>query len=96
MIHTKDHKTLDMFAPFPFLGPKRKARIEASWAKLFREEVLPVLPVHKIHTYYHKSKGAPTKELYAMLGLLLLQQMHDLTDEEAVDQFAYNIHREGD
>ena len=91
MIHTKDHKTLDMFTPFPFLGPKRKARIEASWAKLFREEVLPVLPVHKVHTYYHKSKGAPTKELYAMLGLLLLQQMHDLTDEEAVDQFAYNI-----
>lgn len=91
MIHTKDHKTLDMFDPFPFLGPKRKQRIEASWAKLFREEILPVLPVHKMLAYYHASKGAPTKELYAMLGLLLGQQMHDLTDEEAVDQFAYNI-----
>ena len=91
MIHTKDHKTLDIFDPFPFLGPKRKKRIEASWAKLFREEVLPILPVHKVWEYYHASKGAPTKELYAMLGLLLLQQMHDLTDEEAVDQFAYNV-----
>jgi len=91
MIHTKDHKTHDMFDPFPFLGPKRKQRIEASWAKLFRDEVLPVLPVYKVQKYYHASKGAPTKELYAMLGLLLLQQMHDLTDEEAVDQFAYNI-----
>jgi len=91
MIYTKDHKTLDMFDPFPFLGPKRKQRIEASWAKLFREEILPILPVHKLRKYYHASKGAPTKDLYAMLGLLLLQQMHDLTDEEAVDQFAYNI-----
>lgn len=91
MIHTKDHKTLDMFDPFPFLGPRRKARIDASWAKLFREEVLPVLPVYKMQKYYHTWKGAPTKEMYAMLGLLLLQQMHDLTDEEAVDQFAYNI-----
>ncbi|HLG29578.1 MAG TPA: transposase, partial [Candidatus Brocadiales bacterium] len=91
MIYTKDHKTLDMYDPFPFLGPKRRQRIEASWAKLFREEVLPVLPVYKVHKYYHESKGAPTKELYAMLGLLLLQQMHDLTDEETVDQFAYNI-----
>jgi len=91
MIHTKDHKTLDMFDPFPFLGPRRKARIEASWAKLFREEILPALPVHKVSKCYHTSKGAPTKELYAMLGMLLLQQMHDLTDEEAVDQFAYNI-----
>ncbi len=26
-----------------------------------------------------------------MLGLMVIQQMHDLTDEEAVDQFAYNL-----
>jgi hypothetical protein len=24
MIHTKDHKTLNIFDPFAFLGPKRK------------------------------------------------------------------------
>lgn len=30
MIYIKDHKTLDMFDPFPFLGPRRKARIEAT------------------------------------------------------------------
>lgn len=91
MIYTKDHKTLDMFDPYPFLGPKRKQRIQASWAKLFREEILPTLPVEKVFSHYDASQGAPTKELYAMLGLMVLQQMHDLTDEEAVDQFAYNI-----
>ena len=68
MIHTKDHKTLDMFDPFPFLGPKRKQRIEASWAKLFREEVLPVLPVHKVQKYYHASKGAPTQGVVRHAG----------------------------
>lgn len=26
-----------------------------------------------------------------MLGLMVIQQMHDMTDEEAVDQFAYNL-----
>lgn len=91
MIYTKDHKTLDMYNPFPFLGPKRKQRIETSWAKLFREEILPTLPVEKVFPSYNTSKGAPTKELYAMIGLMILQQMHDMTDEETVDQFAYNI-----
>src|SRR3990172_2793162 len=67
MIHIKDHKTPDMFDPFPFLGPKRKQRIEESWAKIFREHVLTTLPVEKILS------------------------MHDPTDEEAVDQFAYNL-----
>lgn len=91
MIYIKDHKTSDMFDPFPFLGPKRKQRIETSWAKIFREHILSTLPVEKVYSKYDPVFGAPTKELYSMLGLMVLQQMHDLTDEEAVDQFAYNI-----
>ena len=91
MIYTKDHKTRDMFDPFPFLGPKRKQRIEGSWAKVFREHILPSLPVEKVFSQYDPVMGAPTKELYAMLGLMIIQQMQDLTDEEAVDQFAYNL-----
>mgnify|MGYP001561264774 CR=1 FL=1 len=91
MIHIKDHKTPDMFDPFPFLGPKRKQRIEESWAKVFREHILTTLPVEKIFSKYDPVFGAPTKELYAMIGLMVIQHMHDLTDEEAVDQFAYNF-----
>jgi hypothetical protein len=91
MIHIKDHKTPDMFEPFPFLGPKRKQRIEESWAKVFREYILTTLPVEKIFSKYNPVFGAPTKELYAMFGLMVIQQMHDMTDEEAVDQFAYNL-----
>lgn len=91
MIHIKDHKTPDMFDPFPFLGPKRKQRIEESWAKVFREHILTTLPVEKVFSKYDPVFGAPTKELYSMIGLMVLQQMNDLTDEEAVDQFAYNL-----
>jgi hypothetical protein len=91
MIHIKDHKTPDMFDPFPFLGPKRKQRIEESWAKIFREHILLTLPVEKVFSNYDPVMGAPTKELYAILGLMIIQQMHDMTDEEAVDQFAYNL-----
>ncbi len=91
MIHTKDHKTVNIFDPFDYLGPKRKSLIENSWAKIFRDEILPELPVHKLQPFYHSSRGAPTKELYAMLGLMILQQMHDFTDEEAIDEYAFNI-----
>ena len=79
MIYTKDHKTVNIFDPFDYLGPKRKRLIENSWAKIFRDEILPELPVNKLQPFYHSSRGAPTKELYAMLGLMILQQMHDFT-----------------
>jgi hypothetical protein len=91
MIHVKDHKQVDMFNPFEALGPKRLALLESSWAHLFREEILHRLPVHKLFPHFDDLKGRPTKELYAMLGIVLLQQMEDLTDEETVHQFAFNI-----
>lgn len=91
MIHVKDHKQYDMFSPFEHLGPRRLALLESSWAHLFREEILHKLPAEKLFPHYDELKGRRTKELYAMLGIVLLQQMEDLTDEEAVCQFAFNI-----
>lgn len=91
MIFTRDHKTLDIFDPFPWLGPKRRELINNSWAKLFREQILTELPIRHVADAYHQVTGRPTKELYAMLGLMILQQMNDLTDDEAVYQYAFNI-----
>jgi hypothetical protein len=91
VIHVKDHKQCDMFNPFEHLGPKRLALLESSWAHLFREEILHKLPAEKLFPLYSELTGRRTKELYAMLGLVLLQQMEDLTDEETVRQFAFNI-----
>lgn len=91
MIHVKDHKQCDMFNPFEHLGPKRLALLESSWAHLFREEILHKLPVEKIFPLYDEFKGRKTKELYTMLGIVLLQQMEDLTDEATVHEFAFSI-----
>jgi len=91
MIHFKDHKTLNIFDPLAFLGPKRKKLMDTSWARLFRDQILPELPVDKVFKNYHWAMGRPTKELYAMLGVMILQQMHDLTDEETIHQYAFNI-----
>lgn len=91
MVNVKNHKQYDMFPPFEHLGPKRLALLESSWAHLFREEILHKLPAEKLFPLFSQDKGRKTKELYAMLGAVLLQQMEDLTDEETVDQFAFNI-----
>ena len=91
MIHVKDHKQYDMFNPFEHLGPKRLALLESSWAHLFREEILHKLPVEKLFPLFSEHSGRRTKELYAMLGIVLLQQQLDLTDDEAIQQFSFNI-----
>lgn len=91
MFYTKDHKTIDMFDQFDFLGPKRRTLLNETWAKIFRDEILPDLPVDILKPTYDDIMGRPTKELYAMLGVMIIQQMEDLSDEEASRQFAFNI-----
>jgi hypothetical protein len=91
MIHARDHKTPYLIDPWDYLGPKRRKLLDDSWAGLFREHILSELPVHKIASCYTDGFGRPTKEIFATMGALILQQMHDLTDEETVSQFSFNL-----
>jgi len=90
MIHTKDHSTGYLFDPWDHLGPKRRKLLEQSWAGLFREHILQELPVNKIAPYFTEGFGRPTKELYMALGVIVLQQSLDLTDDETISQLAFN------
>ena len=91
MIYTRDHQTSYIFDPWEYLGPKRRKLMEESWAGLFREHILKDLPVHKLARYFTAGFGRPTKELYTAMAVQILQQIHDLTDEETVSQLAFNI-----
>ncbi len=91
MFHARDHQTAYLIDPWDYLGPKRRKRLDESWAGLFREHILPGLPVQRLASCYTEGFGRPGKEIYAALGALILQQMHDLTDEETVSQFSFNL-----
>ena len=91
MFNVKDHKTIYMFDPFDYLGPKRRKMLDESWAGIFRDHVRHVLPVDLLAPYYSAGMGRPTNELVAMMGAMVLQHMHDLTDEETTEQFAFNL-----
>ncbi|WP_319521207.1 transposase [uncultured Desulfosarcina sp.] len=49
------------------------------------------MPVSALSPFFSAGFGRPTKYLYTVVGVLILQQNHDLNDAEAVDQLAYNI-----
>ncbi len=74
MIHARDHKTPYLFDPWNYLGSKRRKLLDESWTGLFREHILPNLPVHKIASCYARGFGRPTKKIFAALGSLILQQ----------------------
>lgn len=91
MINIKNHKQGEFFDPWAFLSLKRRALLDKSWAGLFQKHLLCELPVGEIVPFFNEHLGRPSKELYTALGAIMLQQIHDLTDAETVDQLAFNI-----
>jgi hypothetical protein len=80
MIRTRDPRQASLIDPWGHLGPKRRRLLENSWAGLFRQEILSELPVEQLAPSFRADFGRPAKELHTVLGVLVLQQMHDLTD----------------
>jgi len=91
MLTIHDHQSGDLFDPWEHLGPQRRTLLEKSWAGVFRQYLLEHLPVTELATSFCVTFGRPTKDLYAVLGALILQQLHDLTDAETVEAIA--LHR---
>ena len=58
---------------------------------MFRDYLLRHLPVGELTKHFRDDIGRPSKELYAAIGALILQQLHDLTDKQTVEAVALNI-----
>jgi len=90
-IKNRDNLYFDGMDPMDNHFHQRKIELlQKSWAGVFRDHVLPQLPVKEIAKHFDKYMGRPTKELTAMCGACVLQQFFDLTDEQTRDQLAFN------
>ncbi|MEA3350679.1 MAG: transposase [Chloroflexota bacterium] len=90
MFNAKDRQTGYLFDPWEHLGPKRRKLMDQSWAGLFRTEILCELPVEKMAPYFSVDFGRSTKEMYTVMGAIIIQQAQNFSDEETVYQLAFN------
>ena len=57
---------------------------------MFRKYLLEQLPVGEIAKHFDEIMGRPTKELYTAMGALILQQLHDLSDQKVTMALAFH------
>lgn len=75
------------------LTPEKIARLEKNhWAGSFRGKALPVLLANEqtFRPLFCEDNGRPNKPVAATLGVLILKETFDLTDEAALDNFEFN------
>jgi Transposase DDE domain len=90
MIHLVDPRQNRLFDPFEGVIPPAGLRIiSEGWQGVFRHVLLEVMPVGQLATHFSRTLGAPTKELYAMAGLVFLADFFDWTADQAVEAYIF-------
>jgi hypothetical protein len=72
------------------LSPFQRRRLAGSWVLPFRDHILPLIDEHAFAPFFHASHGAPNRSIAVVVGILLLKDIFDFTDEEALDHFAFD------
>ena len=80
MITFRDRRTPDLFDRWSEMGQKRRLLLDRSWAGVFRDHLLDDLPIQELLPLFDDRLGRPSKDLHIVIGVLLLQQLHDLSD----------------
>jgi len=71
--------------------PKKRARLERSWAEVFRTRVLPLIDEEPFRGCFHASVGRPNKSIRLLVGVHILKEAEDLTDEQVLEQLEFNL-----
>ena len=91
MYTLRDRLTGDLFDRWSEMGEKRRLLLDRSWAGVFRDHLLNDLPIDELLLHFDDRLGRPSKDLHIVVGVLLLQHLHDLSDAATVEALAFNM-----
>jgi Transposase DDE domain/Transposase domain (DUF772) len=72
------------------LSPEAHRQLSEGMEGVMRRSILKLLPAEKLGERFHEFLGRPTKELYAMCGLMLLAEFRDLTIDQAASAWSFD------
>src|SRR4030042_1948463 len=91
-MYKKTNPQQKLFGVATQLSPSLRGRIESSWAQLFKLEVLPILLKNEDrYALLYGKTGRPNFSVARVLGLCLLQELNNLSDQQALDTFSFDI-----
>jgi len=80
-----------LFQPDLLVPPAKARRLEQSWAEVFRNQALPLIDERPFAPMYCADNGRPNRAVQTVLGVHLLKEMFNLTDQEALEQLEFNL-----
>ncbi len=72
------------------MDPVKRARLEGTWAHQYRSHALPLIDEGRFAKYFDPDNGRPNKSVRLIVSVLILKEIKNLTDEEALEQLEWS------
>ena len=91
MFKVNDKNQVNLFSPMSNWNNFQNRRINKTWAKTFNEEIFPNIVEENFEILYSNDKASrPNTPVNVILGLLIIKELENLTDEEAMDALMFD------
>ncbi len=80
-----------LFQVANLLSEEKRQRLERDWPGQFHAHALPLIEEEHFRDLYCADNGRPNKPVRTVVGVLLLKDMFDLTDEEALYRVDFDM-----
>lgn len=87
----KDHMQVEIFDTLSELPLRAQNRLKRSWVASFYENVFCQIDESAFAGLYSEDAGRPNFPVNILVAFEILKHRHDLTDEDAIDQFYFNL-----
>src|SRR5271156_5268349 len=90
MFRKRDPQTV-IFEASSLLPSEKRARLARTWAEAFREHALPLIKEEPFAPLFDPEYGRPNAPVQIVVSVLILKEMFNLTDDEALDALDFNL-----
>jgi len=73
------------------LSEEKRGRLQGSWAEVFRTKALPLINEDVFADMYCANNGRPNVSVQILVGFLILKEMRNLTDREALERLEFDL-----
>jgi hypothetical protein len=80
-----------LFEPTNLFTPEKRARLDKTWAQTFRVSALPLIKEEPFAPLFDEGNGRPNSPVQVVIAVLILKEMFNLTDDDALDQLEFNL-----
>jgi hypothetical protein len=80
-----------LFTALTLLPEEKRRRLEKTWAWAFRTKALPLIDERAFSHLYDTANGRPNFPVQTLIGLLVIKEMFDLTDDDTLFNLEFHM-----